>query len=52
MGRSDTMLFPTYSRLLGNQHYDHAAFLGFSKPNAFTNSISTNECDFFDLEFT
>ena len=49
MGRSDTVLFPTYSRLLGNQHYDQVAFLGFSKPNVFTNSISANECDFFDL---
>lgn len=49
MGRSDPFVFNAYKKVLPNRVYNSVAFLGFSGSNSFTNSIASEEKDFYDL---
>ncbi len=50
MGKSDPHVFDLYSQILPKKLFQNVAFLGFSKPNAFTKSIQAVEKDFYDIE--
>jgi len=50
MGKSDPYVFDLYNQILPKKLFQNVAFLGFSKPNAFTKSIQAVEKDFYDME--
>lgn len=49
MGKSDPHVLEFYRKQISNQIYRKVAFLGFSKPSSFTNSIYADQKSFFDL---
>lgn len=49
MGKSDPFVFKFYRSQIPDQIYQKTAFLGFSGPNSFTDSIQSHYKHFFDL---
>ena len=49
MGKSDPIVFNAYKSSLENKTYESIAFLGFGSRSSFTDSISGNQKDFYDL---
>jgi hypothetical protein len=49
MGKSDPHIFQFYRHQIPDQEYQKVAFLGFSGPSSFTNSIRSKQKHFFDL---
>lgn len=49
MGRSDPIVFSHYDFLIKNESHDSVAFLGFEKPSVFTDSIVSDNKDFYDI---
>jgi SAM-dependent methyltransferase len=52
MGKSDPHVFDLYSQLLPKKTYNNVAFLGFSGPSPFTDSIQSFKKDFYDMSLS
>lgn len=49
MGKSDSLIFPEYAKILFDISYRSIAFLGFSSENPFTEMLNGKERHFYDL---
>lgn len=49
MGKSDSLIFPEYLKILEGTKCNSVAFLGFSSENNFTKSINSPQRHFYDL---